>query len=188
MEKNILNDRRRALEESFFAKHNAELQKKLQEKRSFEHRKEHFEQLTGIHNDKILEELAGLDMGDDTLVALSLVPLVQVAWADGTMEDKERKAILKSAHEAGVAEGSDNHVLLDTWLVNKPEAALFGVWKDYVGALVKVLDETSKNELKEKVLERAFKVADAAGGILGLYNRVSKVEQEVLDQLKSAFD
>ncbi|HSG66368.1 MAG TPA: hypothetical protein VLD39_15270, partial [Gammaproteobacteria bacterium] len=135
MSEDLLGSRRKALEESFFAKENERLRQALQQKESMQTRKEALAQASGIKDKTVLEELLKLDIGADTLAALTLVPLVEVAWADGSMDDKERGAILAAAEQSGLHKDSPSYGLLQGWLRTRPEARMLIVWKDYVASL-----------------------------------------------------
>jgi uncharacterized membrane protein YebE (DUF533 family) len=65
-------------------------------------RKEALAAASGITDDAVLDRLAAFNLGADTLAALSVAPLVVVAWADGGIDDKERSAVLAGAAEAGL--------------------------------------------------------------------------------------
>ena len=60
----------------------------------------------GMTDDAVLDKLVALGLRGNTIAALSLVPLIQVAWADGTIQDNERTAILQGAHGKGLEEGT----------------------------------------------------------------------------------
>ena len=60
-------------------------------------------------------------------------------------------------------------------------------WKEYVRALGATLDAESQARLRQGIMGRAEGVAKAAGGILGLGNKVSVAEQACLDDLATAF-
>jgi hypothetical protein len=49
------------------------------------------------------------------------------------------------------------------------------------------LEPAAVNQLKSSVISRAQSVAEAAGGFLGLGNKISDVERSVLSKLESAF-
>ena len=142
---------------------------------------------SGITDDAVLERLAALDLGGDTLVALSLVPLVMVAWADGSIDDKERGAVLAGAAEAGLGGQDVGRQLLDQWLREPPPRDLLAAWTDYIRAISATLDEDAKRALKAELLGRARKVAEATGGFLGVGRRVSASEEAVLERLERAF-
>ncbi len=184
--KALIKDRRR-MEEEFFLKQNSELLKKLKEKKANESMKGEIGRMLGIDDDEVLQEIIALDMNVATLNALSLIPLIEVAWADGQMDPNERKAILKAAQENNIEKGSDNYNLLSDWLDKKPENRLFEVWEEYIGAFCVDMKSDSRSCLQVGIIEKARKVADAAGGFMGLTSKVSKAEEKVLERLEAAF-
>jgi hypothetical protein len=64
---------------------------------------------------------------------------------------------------------------------------MFDAWQTYVQALCADMTPADIAATKSATLDRARKVAQAAGGVLGLGNRISKVEQKVLDKMEQAF-
>jgi hypothetical protein len=187
MAEEFLGDRRKALEEAFFAKQNAQLRRQLQEDEKARVQKEALRAASGITDDGVLERLMTLGIDSGTVAALALIPLVEVAWADGKMEAKERSAILSGAQGAGLSPGSTSYQLLESWLGNRPDATLLQVWKDYVGALAASLDAGAKQALQQDLLGRARAVAEAAGGFLGLGDKISPAERSMLAELEQAF-
>jgi len=141
----------------------------------------------GIHDEAVLDRLLELNIDPETLAAMTVVPLVQVAWADGRVEPEERDAIITAAQEAGVKSHHGHYPLLEYWLNEKPSRAMLEAWEHYVEALCKRLSAEEIAELKRDVMTLARKVAQAAGGILGLGNKISKAERTVLDELEKAF-
>jgi hypothetical protein len=113
--------------------------------------------------------------------------LVEVAWADGKMDAKEKAAILQGAEAEGVAPGSEAFALLEDWLENRPPPRLLAAWRDYIGALCDAMLPEDRKELKREVLARAHAVAEAAGGFLGLGDKVSPEEKQVYGILETAF-
>jgi hypothetical protein len=183
----FLGDRKKALEENFFAKHNEELLQKLREKTAAQAKKETLSAASGITEDAVLEELISLNISSETLAALSLVPLVEVAWADGSIDMKERNAILRAAEASGLTKENLSYQLIEGWLRERPARKLISAWKAYVSALSKSLSSEAKITLKQDILGRARSVAEAAGGFLGLGNKISESEKAVLTDLEQAF-
>jgi hypothetical protein len=187
MDEEFLGERRKALEEVFFAKQNEKLRQKIREKEAAKAKKQALSAASGITDERLLEHLMALGIESDTLAALSLVPLVQVAWADGRIDDKERDAVLSGAEEAGLQRGTLSYQLLEGWLARWPDPVLFVTWKEYVAALSKKLGAESATWLKQDILGRARAVAQAAGGFRGLGSKISRAEYAVLKQLDEAF-
>lgn len=181
-----LEERRRALEDEFFQKHDAELIEQLRAKREHDEARRELARTCGVHDEAVLEALLEVGIEADTFVALALVPLVGVGWANGTLERDERKALLDAAHECGIESGSHAHELLDVWLARKPKQALLEAWESYAQAVGESVSPDQRALLRDDFVARAQKVAAAAGGILGI-GAVSKAEQAVIEEIGRAF-
>jgi len=187
MAKGFLADREKALEESFFAKQNKMLLERLRAEKDQSAAREGLAQTSGIQDAELLDKLADLEISASTWAAISLVPLVEVAWADGRIEEKERRAVLGGAEANGVDPGTPSYELLQNWLTHRPDARLFEAWGEYIVDLCAKLAPSQREALREQVVGRARTIAEAAGGILGLVNTVSPEEQLVLQELEKAF-
>lgn len=182
-----LKAKARALEDSFFAKENERILQELRVAKAREKMKMEFREYLNIDNEEIVEALVELEVEPETLIAFSLVPLVEVAWADGEIQPKERDAIIKAAIERGVEEGSPTCNLLRNWLQTKPDPKLLEVWKGYIDALKGSLGERSRAHLKVGTMGRAKAIAEAAGGFLGVAS-ISAAEKQMLEELEWSFD
>ncbi|MEM7410734.1 MAG: hypothetical protein AAF430_10910 [Myxococcota bacterium] len=186
MSEEILGNRKKALEESFFAKQNQHLIDQLREKREKAAAVEALAATSHIKNTALLERLVDMGLDGATWAALSLVPLVEVAWADGEIQSKERDAILRAAADQGIQAGSESHQLLESWLSTRPDAELFASWGGYTVELVAALDAAEKRALRDAIVGKARSVADAAGGFLGL-GSISDAEERVIQALEKPF-
>jgi hypothetical protein len=180
-------DRRKALEEEFFRKQNQRLVERLRLTRQADEAKQSLAEASGIHDDAVLSRLVELGIGAEAVAALALVPLVEVAWADGKIDARERRAVLVGAASTGVDSQGPAFELLEQWLSERPEPHLLEVWCDYVGSLCGSMTPEQRHQLKQEILGRARAVAEAAGGLLGLGSKVSKAEEGVLESLETAF-
>jgi len=187
MSKDFLHDRERALEEAFFAEQDQALLRRLRDADAKRTKKQALAEASGITDDAVLEKLVSLGVDGATVAALSLVPLVLVAWADGQVDARERNAVLAAAAEVGVEERGAGRQLLDRWLATRPPPQLIGAWMDYIRAISPKLNEAAKRQLRSDLLDRAHKVAGVAGGLLGIESRTSSVEKEMLARLEKAF-
>ena len=183
----FLDERRNALEETFFAKKDRELIERLKAEKEESSLKSELAELSGITDDAVLSSLVGQGISASTMAALSLVPLVEMAWADQVVQDRERQAIREAAAKSGIVAESAAGQLLEQWLDERPGAELLETWKLYVKDLVSSLPAGTAASLKSEVLGRAEEVAKAAGGILGV-GRFSSEEQDKLAELDAAFN
>ena len=178
----------RVLEDSFFQTKNAELLDGFREHLAKLERKEQLADACGFHDDAVLERLATLKIGPETLAALALVPLVEVAWADGKVQAKELAAVMKAAEHCGIQRDDDAFALLDDWLNHRPGPEMLEAWKQYVVGLCDALDDAAADRLKHDLLDRARAVAKEVGGFLGIGSAVSPAEAAMLEELERAFD
>jgi hypothetical protein len=181
-----LEERGRALENQFYEKDNQEKLAAMKHKLDSQRTKDELRKASGMTDDTVLEQLVTLGLRGNTIAALSLVPLIQVAWADGAIQDNERTAILQGAHGKGLDEGSDGYELLQTWLKRQPGDELFTAWEAYIKSLAAQLNDEQNRLLKNQIVGFAKLVATAAGGILG-FGKVSSSEEKVLHRIEAAF-
>ena len=184
----VLTRQGRRLEDEFFAKQDALLIEKLRELERMEHTQKALAAVSGITNEHILKRLVELEIHADLLASLAVVPLVETAWADGVVQEKERHAILKSAEGTGFGRGTVDYALLEEWLNLRPPPAMLEAWVHYIRGLCEVLTPEECTELKTNLLSRAREVAEAAGGFLGLTSKVSPEEKTVIARMEAAFD
>ena len=183
-----MDDRRKALEEQFFQQHEKELVQKLKDAAARESSKDELQKLTGISDNNVLGALAELKLGGAATLVMSLYPVIEVAWADGTIDAKEREAIMEASKSIGLEKASPAYEFLGKWIAEKPEQSWHTLWVDYVKALVTHMKPDDKALLKTTVLGRALTVAEASGGFMGVAFRVSDAEKRVLAKLEQAFD
>ena len=181
------DERRRALENAFFHKRDEQLLQQFRDRMERLDQRAKLAEAIGIQDEALLDQMIDLDIGPETLSALALVPLVEVAWADGRVHAKQRQAVLTAAEQSGLSPQSDGHRLLQRWLDDKPEADLLGVWKAYVRFQSQRMESAALQALRDDILDRALFVAEAAGGILG-FQKVAREERAKLDELTALLE
>ena len=130
-----------------------------------------------------LQALAALGMDELSFRALALLPLVQVAWADGTVQQAEADLIRKVAAEK-LSVGDEGMRLLENWLAYPPTREYFQHGRTALAALLEG-DPEGMGTKAADVLALSRKVAQAAGGLFGI-GSISKSESEALGELAEA--
>ena len=125
MSPSTLNDRKNALEREFFSRQDQAAIDKLRAQNAAKAQRTALKEAAGISNDAVLDAIENAGINAESLAALSLIPLIAVAWADGEMDDGEREAIQKAASESGASE-SVSH-LLEGWLERSPRQESSGL-------------------------------------------------------------
>lgn len=186
MAEEVFEDRRKALEEAFFKKQNQALLDRLRQAAQRESAQREIAQATGIKDPQVLARLVNLGFNAASLLAFALVPPVEVAWADGTVNEEERKTILARAAEE-IQPGTAAHQMIASWLEHRPPRELFDAWAAFTRALCAGLSQADREWLAQKTLGRSAEVAEAAGGVLGLVLHKSRGEAEVIQRIEEAF-
>lgn len=183
----IFDAREKAFEAVFFSRVSAERIQSLQEQRKRKVQLAELAHAVGISDTKLLQKILDLGVKAPNLIAISLVPLVCVAWADGKLSREERKAALRAAREAGMMEDSESESLFESWLAEPPGPEFLEAWKDYMRTVVEQLDVDSREVLRRDLMRQTRKIAEASGGFLGLGNKIDPKEETVLQEIESVF-
>jgi hypothetical protein len=173
----------RALENAFFPEEGDAWRDALRQR---EEACEALADASGLSDEAVIGELTALGIRAETLAALTLIPLVEVAWADDHLDAKERRAVLVGAESTGMAKQSPSHGLLRLWLERRPAPELMNAWRRFIGALCEELGAEGRKRLRESLLGHARAVALAAGGLRG-ETAISPQEEAMLAALAAAF-
>jgi hypothetical protein len=184
-DENQLGKRGKALEDEYFHRKEKELIEKLRQRNAAEAQRQELSEATGIPDEDILKTLQEMGYTRETVSLLHLVPLIQVAWADGKVTAPEREMILEAASLHGVAGGSPAYLKLTDWLDHRPSDEFFEQALRVVGSILKSHPVTGGLGGSD-VLAHSIRVAEASGGILGFGNRVSDEERAMLQRIASA--
>lgn len=182
-----LHERGRSSEEEFFRREDAKLLDKLRALKNAETTRELISRATGITNKERLDKLMELKIGGETAAALSVLPIVEVAWADGSIDAKERAYLIQHAATKGFVPGTTEYALLEIWLEKRPEPRYFVAWTHLVHGLSEQLNDTENDHLKKLVMDRARGIASASGGVLGMA-KISASESAMLAKLEKVFE
>lgn len=134
--------------------------------------------------EELADEALALGFDESTAAILPMVPLIEVAWADGKVTDREASKVLEIAEKRGI-QGKEALGFLELLLEKKPSSVFF---ERTNRVLARILNESPEDLAKRDVIEQARAVADASGGFLGLGNRISDVEKKALDELADLFE
>ncbi len=184
MSNDPIHERGQAMEDLFFKNVDDQLLAKMRSELQTKQAKEALAHATGIQDDSLLNALLQLKISPETVVAISYIPLITVAWSDGVLDSNEQAAIERAMADEGVAKDSASFQLVQHWLRKKPPVDLIAAWKSFVQTLKQRMDHAAFGQMRTHILDRSTRVAKSAGGFLGLGSKVSDNEQRVLDDLQ----
>jgi len=186
-DRDLWEERRRSYESEYFQRRERELIAKMRTRATREAEQLDLAEQLGVADDEILSDLHDLGYTRETVSSLHLVPLLQVAWADGSVSAEERAGILEAARLRGVEESSPAYRQLLGWLDRRPPEGFFEDTLRLIGHVLQAQPPEQQAKSKQDLLSYANAIAGASGGLLGL-GRVSAEEQAVIDRIARAIE
>lgn len=138
----------------------------------------------------LLQDLATLGLDARSFRAVALLPLVEVAWADHEVQLQERKHILEIAKGHGLLSGR-GALALDRWLSSRPSEDELALGRSVLVRLAHSTDGIGADlpeDSLQTVVEMCAQVAEAAGGLFGLFQRVSAEERATIRAIADAIE
>ena len=182
VDKDIIHERGRSLEDDYFRKKDRELVEKLQRAAAAETARADISKAAGLSDPAIADELLELGFTGDTVALLPIVPIVQMAWAEGGVSAAERELIVKFARGRGISAGSAADTQLSAWMSARPSEEVF----TRAGRLIRaMLDSGGAAGLNaDDLVAYCESIASASGGVFGI-GKISGEERALLAKLVS---
>lgn len=181
MHEGITDDVRKR-EEDYFRRKDRELLEKMRAAGAAEQTRRDLGTATGIQDPALLQELDELGFTPDTIALLPLIPVLQVAWAEGGVSAAERKMITELARQRGVAAGGPADVRLTELLDTRPSDETFRQASRLIAAMLDQPVATGPQLSAEELIRYCEQIAAASGGLFGI-GKVSAEERTALEQI-----
>jgi hypothetical protein len=188
VDRDSFKERERALEEGYFRTQDAKLIEQLRQDARLEEIVLALAEHLQVDNPELLRRVIALGVRLDTGPAFLLAPLVQVAWAEGKVTDRERATVLRLAAARGVEAGSPAHTQLLKWLQERPSDDLFDAAMEVIRGGLALLPPGDREERLKHIVQACHEVAEASGGLakmLGLGSGVSGEEEALLEAIST---
>lgn len=175
-----LAERGRALEEDYFRKKDRELIEKLRRASEEARVRSDLSKSSGITDQAMLTDLLELGLDADTVSLLPLVPVVELAWAEGGITPAERQLVLSLARSRGIAEGSPADVRLNGWMDSRPSPEQLKKATRVMSAVLGSDTPVAKDLTADQLVKYCEQIASASGGLFGLPFRAVSMEEQAL--------
>lgn len=179
-----LQNRGRALEEEYFRRRDQELVEKLRAAAEATRRREGLADQTGLTDPALVAEVEALGFTPETVALLPLMPVLQVAWAEGGIAKEERAQIQALAAARGITDGSPADVRLQAWMAENPGAAVFVKANRLIAAVLAADGKVASDLTVGDLVAYCEHVAAASGGVMG-FGKVSTEEKTLLAGIAS---
>jgi hypothetical protein len=182
-----LAERGRALEEEYFRRRDRELVEKMRQAAAAEAARGEMGRATGLQDATLLKELQELGFTPETVILLPVVPLLEMAWAEGEITAAERSLIEKFARGRGVAEHTAADEQLTQWMTSRPDGAVFRGAGRLIAAMFSSGSTQPGGQLTiDDLVAYCEQVASASGGLLGMrLGSISSEEKALLTRIAS---
>ena len=185
VEKDAITDQARKREEDYFRKRDRELIEKMRQAAAAEQARRDLQARTGLADPELLRDLEELGFTPQTIPLLPLVPIVQVAWAEGGVSEAERKLIVQLARSRGIEAGSEADRQLEDWLDRRPSADVFNRATRLIRAMLDQPSPAAGDLNADELIKYCENIAAASGGVLGM-GKVSTEERETMRKIADA--
>ena len=174
--------RGRSLEDDYFRKKDRELIEKIRVAAAADQARKDLGRQAGLDDPELVQELLDLGFTPDTVGLLPLVPIIQMAWAEGGITKAERELILRLARSRGIEAGSTADGQLTAWLTEQPSEAVFTRARRLIRAMLDSGSAQSDALNAGDLVKYCEDIASASGGILGI-GRISAEERALLSSI-----
>ena len=175
-----LAERGRALEEDYFRKKDRELIEKLRRASEEARVRSDLSKSSGITDQAMLTDLLELGLDADTVSLLPLVPVVELAWAEGGITPAERQLVLSLARSRGIAKGSPADLRLNGWMDSRPSPEQLKKATRVMSAVLGSDTPVAKDLTADQLVKYCEQIASASGGLFGLPFRAVSMEEQAL--------
>jgi hypothetical protein len=141
-----------------------------------------------VHHAAALDTLERLGYDTSTAQLLFVIPLIQVAWADGSVSQLEREHILTIASLRGVEVGSPTYGRLLEWLDRQPPKEFFETALSAIEAVLSASSVTERKACQEAVLLCCRDTAATPCHIFGWLSRVCAAKRNVIEQIRQRLE
>ena len=182
MDKDAFAERGHTLEEEYFRRKEKELIDKMRRHADAEAERRRLGEQAGVADADVLHDLQELGYTPETVMLLHLVPLIQTAWAEGSVSEKERSLIVQAARARGIQAASPADMQLNRWLSERPSEMFFDKTLRVIGTIMQTRPAEERQASERDLLSLCTAIASASGGVVG-FGAVSADERRILQSI-----
>jgi hypothetical protein len=175
-------ERGRALENEYFKKKDRELIERMQKAAAAKQAHSDLSRTSGLTDPALVQDLLDLGFTPDTISLLPLIPVLEIAWAEGGITAAERDLIVRLARSRGITDSSAADRQLTEWMANRPDARVFERAGRLIAATLASTGQETARLTVDDLVQYCEKIAAASGGILGL-GKISPEERALLSRI-----
>jgi len=170
-------------EQEYFHRLDRQLIDEMRERAALEEEHRRMAETSRIEDPRLLEALEKLGYTHTTIVLLELVPLIELAWSDGSVSPIERDWVLRFARAKGIVEDTPAWRQLAAWLDHCPSVAFFeGTWRA-IETHAALLPAEHRAAAREAMIQACTEFAAATCQRFGWHSRICAVKRTLLEEI-----
>jgi hypothetical protein len=133
-------------------------------------------------NDPTVEELHASGFRPSNVALLDVLPLVELAWADGRVSPRERQIVTAAAARRRDVRGSA-HTQLAAWLAQRPPDRVFRACRDTLRRSMQDRARSAAAHMRATLESEIALLVSSAGGLLGTDQPVTEEQRTIIRHL-----
>jgi len=178
-------DHGRDLEEDYFRRQDRELIERMRREAEAAATKKALGERVGLSDPQLLADLEAMGFTPDTVSLLPVMPVIQVAWAEGGVSASERELVVDFARKRGIPEGSAADQQLQEWLTRRPSDDVFAKATRLIKAMLAAGSDATQDLSASDLVAYCERIAQASGGLFGI-GAVSAEERAALQRIQQS--
>lgn len=170
-------------EAEYFHRLDVELIESMRTRAASEQRRLRLAEASQVNEPSILETLERLGYDSDTVLALFLVPLVQVAWIDGSVSEVERDRIIAIANLRGMRTNTPAYQRLMGWLDQRPTDEFFRRTLSVIERIFGSLPADESKAWRDALLLCCREVAIASCSLFGWRSSICASKRKLIREI-----
>lgn len=170
-------------ETEYFHRLDAELIEIMRTRAASEQRRLRLAEASQVNEPSILQMLDTLGFDSETVLALFLVPLVHVAWIDGSVSEAERNRIIAIASLRGIKPNTPAYHRLTEWLDRRPTDEFFRRTLSVIDRIFRSLTAEESRAWRDAVLLCCREIAIASGRHFGWGTGICAAERKLIREI-----
>jgi tellurite resistance protein len=134
-------------------------------------------QAAGTKDLELVERIHALGFTGENAEVIDILPLVYVAWIDGSISRQERAVVFHVLESRGIKKGHPASQMIEVLLEERPTDDWMEQALDVIKGLLAGHDHKA-----ESLIDLCVAVAEASGGLFGL-NRVAAAERQLVEHI-----
>jgi len=175
-------------EAEYFHRVDTELIDDMRQRAAFDERRQRMTEACQTEDPRILTALEQLGYDQNNIRLLYIVPLVHVAWIDGSVSEAERSRIIVLATLHGVRENAPAYQQLMGWLDRRPSDEFFQATLRAIQTILQSMPETQRQGRTDFLIRCCREVAFASCGLFGWKSKICLAKRALIREMTRTFE